>query len=185
MAGLKTYSRVSTNEVDAVQALLPTTVLNGVGSLLLSDTPEGVESTRRRSRRTSRLSRTSALDDGLGGGTDEPLEEVGAKASGADYDPITFSALRRRQILAHHRNGSISDRNTVSVWAVTWNVAGLVPTAAAVLDALGTPAEDAFPDLVVFGLQEAVDLTAREVLLVDTSVTAQWRGAALRPWPRG
>jgi hypothetical protein len=105
-------------------------------------------------------------------------EDVGSSATGANYDPDAFSALRRRQILAHHRNGNMSERVTITIWAVTWNVAGSTPPLAAVRDALGQPAAGAsLPEIVVFGVQEAVDLNAREVILSDNSASDQWRGA--------
>jgi hypothetical protein len=105
-------------------------------------------------------------------------EDVGSGATGAHYDPDAFSALRRRQILAHHRNGNMSERETITIWAITWNVAGSTPPLAAVRDALGAPAAGAsLPAIVVFGVQEAVDLNAREVMLSDNSASEQWRGA--------
>ncbi|KAJ1617192.1 hypothetical protein T492DRAFT_1101666, partial [Pavlovales sp. CCMP2436] len=88
------------------------------------------------------------------------------------------------QILDHHRNGSISDRASLSVCNVTWNVAGLAPTPASVLEALG-PSPAVLPDLVIFGVQEAVELSSREVLLTDNSASVLWRGlleSALVSW---
>ena len=112
-------------------------------------------------------------------------EDVGSSATGANYDPDAFSALRRRQILAHHRNGNMSERVSITIWAVTWNVAGSTPPLAAVRDALGRPeAGAAPPEIVVFGVQEAVDLNAREVILSDNSASEQWRGVRASPAPR-
>jgi len=91
--------------------------------------------------------RLDALDD-----SDGALEELGQRAMSQEYDPQAFASLRRLQILDHHRNGSISDRASLSVCNVTWNVAGLAPTPASVLEALG-PSPAVLPDLVIFGVQ--------------------------------
>mmetsp|Transcript_39318 Transcript_39318/g.97137 ORF Transcript_39318/g.97137 Transcript_39318/m.97137 type:complete len:719 (-) Transcript_39318:205-2361(-) len=123
--------------------------------------------------------RLDALDD-----SDGALEELGQRAMSQEYDPQAFASLRRLQILDHHRNGSISDRASLSVCNVTWNVAGLAPTPASVLEALG-PSPAVLPDLVIFGVQEAVELSSREVLLTDNSASVLWRGlleSALVSW---
>jgi len=162
---VSTYVRAST-DLDTSSPLQPARVLiNSLGNVLLPESPRHDTSSKAHAAFERRDS-------------DGALEEVGARATGADYDPLAFSALRQRQILAHRRNGSIHDRFSVNVWAVTWNVAGLTPTPASVLDALGQPAPGALPDLVLFGVQEAVDLNAREVLLTDGQILSTWKGVA-------
>lgn len=109
----------------------------------------------------------------------QSLEDLGARAAGAHYNPAAFSALRHRQLQAHRRDGSIHDQFSADVWALTWNVAGRTPDARSVAEALGRPAPGAaaLPDLVLVGIQEAVDLNAREVLLTDGSALGVWAGA--------
>lgn len=120
------------------------------------------------------------------------IEDIGIRAAGEDYDPAAFALLRRRQVLAHQRNGSLTEPSECTVMSLTWNVAGQPPSADAVRDALGSappaasPAGE-LPAIVAVGLQEVVDLNAKEVLLTDSSSAERWLelvAAELARWPQ-
>lgn len=127
------------------------------------------EDTLQRGLNAARTLMTKMTMD-LGGSPPTPAPALPSSS----YNPESFGALRNQQVLEHQRNGALSERKGSLFMAVTWNVAGMGPDDKAVVNVLG-PAPSELPDLVCVGMQEIVDLTAREVLRENREAASQWQ----------